>query len=140
MLFNLNRNLKASLLVVTILSIFFLSLAGSNFQPFTEDYVDLEEKEQSKSFPKTKLTSTLSNSVLEKANQIRNSYSPKAITPTSIIRGNWFLATGRLEDPDTGIGLEDEPIEIFWSTVRVSRVICRCSTNKNDVCVYCFCK
>ncbi len=65
----------------------------------------------------TSLNAEIINPRLEEKSLPQDNYfSPKTITPTVIIRGNSFIATGRLEDPGTGVGWSDEPIEIFWST------------------------
>ena len=116
MLFNLNRNIKASLLVVTILSLFILSLAGSfSYIPKPESNTR-DQIEQPNTISKVKLSSRLSNPRIEKVDSPESSYSPKTITPTTIIRGNSFVSSGRLEDPDTGTGYAGMTIQVFWST------------------------
>jgi hypothetical protein len=43
-----------------------------------------------------------------------NKFTTKAVSPSAIIRGKSFLVTGRLIDNQTGLGIPNEPIYIFW--------------------------
>lgn len=115
-MFNLNRN-KASLRVVTIISIIIVSLSFA-VTIFTFNIDDDSQIVMHKpSLTKTSLYTELLNPRLGKKSLLQGTdFSPETITPTVIIRGNSFVVTGRLEDPGTGIGWADEPIEIFWST------------------------
>lgn len=112
---NLNRN-KASLSVVTIIIIVIVSLSVTviNYTHNSKD--DLQVVMHTPSLIKTSLYAEIVNLRLEKSLSQDNYFSPNVITPAVIIRGNSFVATGRLEDPATGLGLPNEPIEIFWST------------------------
>lgn len=44
----------------------------------------------------------------------QNSHHLESLNPTTIVRGEAFVVTGRLVDNSTGEGIPGEPIKIFW--------------------------
>ncbi len=52
---------------------------------------------------------------VQNSDSIKDELGPNAVTSPIILRGNYFTATGRLEDTLTGLGVPDEPIKIFWN-------------------------
>jgi len=114
--FKLNRN-KLSLRTITIILVVIVSIsfAATEYTHTTKDNSPIVM--HNPSLTKTSLYAEIINPRLrEKSLPQEDVFTPKTVTPSTIIRGNSFLVTGRLEDPGTGLGLADEPIEIFWST------------------------
>ncbi len=103
MTFKLNRN-KLSLRTITIILVVIVSIsfAATEYTHTTKDNSPIVM--HNPSLTKTSLYAEIINPRLrEKSLPQENVFTPKTVTPSTIIRGNSFLVTGRLEDPGTGL-------------------------------------
>ncbi|MBD3191390.1 MAG: DUF4129 domain-containing protein [Candidatus Heimdallarchaeota archaeon] len=102
----LNNN-DSFLLIIVITCLFLVNTASSIHSPF----------------PQTAVTSpSLTKAVIPQLTSTISSQKPldspshsQTISPTVILRGNTFTVTGRLVDLDSGAGIPDEPIYVYWS-------------------------
>ncbi|MHA1126467.1 MAG: DUF4129 domain-containing protein [Candidatus Heimdallarchaeota archaeon] len=66
------------------------------------------------SYSSVEITNTITPASVDESPDDNGFFSPDAVTPSTIIRGNYFISSGRLTDPANGLGLPDRPMSVYW--------------------------
>ena len=113
---NQNKFLRSSTLIIILSFVIISTLIPLGFNIHKEYLLgsNYESASKHKEDVSTFLISKIQNKNTKNSLPFDKESSIQAINPTIILRGNTFVASGRLVDSETGLGISGQQIFVFW--------------------------